>query len=332
MNSNSSPNASLPDSAESAADYYPEIEPYRTGMLNVSGGHSLYFEESGNPKGKPIVVLHGGPGGGTQPSYRRLFDPQLYRIIMFDQRGCGRSLPFASLKFNTTWHLVRDIEALRKHCGVEQWAVFGGSWGSTLSLAYAETHPERVTQLILRGIFLGRKSELDWLYQFGASAIFPDYWQQYLEQIPRDERKDMVKAYYKRLTSRNLKVRTAAAQAWSIWEGCSSKLHIDKSLIARNGDAKFATAFARIECHYFVNGCFLKSDSQLLDNVDRIRHIPTTIVQGRYDMVCPITSAYHLHQAFPEAEFVVVPDAGHSMSEPGIRSALIKACNKYAQS
>jgi proline iminopeptidase len=313
-------------------DYYPEIEPFCTGMLAVGGGHTIYFEESGNPKGKPIVLLHGGPGGGTQPSYRRLFNPDLYRIIMFDQRGCGKSLPFASLKDNTTWHLVSDIEALREHFGLESWTVFGGSWGSTLALAYAETHPQRVSELILRGIFLGRKSELDWLYQFGASAIFPDYWQQYLDQIPARERGNMVKAYYKRLTSKDIAVRTAAAQAWSMWEGCSSKLHIDHELIARNGDPTFATAFARIECHYFVNGCFMRNDNQLLEDIGRIKHIPTTIVQGRYDMVCPITTAYELHRAFPEADFVVVADAGHSMSEPGIRKALIAASDKYAQS
>ena len=197
------------------------------------------------------------------------------------------------------------------------------------AITYAETHPERVSELVLRGIFLGRKKELDWLYQFGASEIFPDYWQQYLEQIPLKERRNMVKAYYKRLTSKDIAVRTAAAQAWSKWEGCSSKLHIDHDLIARNGDETFATAFARIECHYFINGCFLRSDSQLLDDIGRIRHIPTTIVQGRYDMVCPITTAYELHQAFPEAKFVVVGDAGHSMSEPGIRGALIAACDEF---
>lgn len=312
-----------------ASDYYPEIEPFCTGMLAVSGGHKIYFEESGNPAGKPVVLLHGGPGGGTQPSYRRLFNPDVYRIIMFDQRGCGKSLPFASLENNTTWDLVSDIEALRQHFGIDRWTVFGGSWGSTLAITYAETHPERVSELVLRGIFLGRKKELDWLYQFGASEIFPDYWQQYLEQIPVKERRNMVKAYYKRLTSKDIAVRTAAAQAWSKWEGCSSKLHIDHDLIARNGDETFATAFARIECHYFINGCFLRSDSQLLDDIGRIRHIPTTIVQGRYDMVCPITTAYELHQAFPEAKFVVVGDAGHSMSEPGIRSALIAACDEF---
>ncbi len=266
-------------------NYYPEIEPFCTGLLAVSGGHKIYFEESGNPVGKPVVLLHGGPGGGTQPNYRRLFDPAVYRIIMFDQRGCGKSVPFASLENNTTWDLVSDIEALRQHFGIDRWTVFGGSWGSTLAITYAETHPERVSELVLRGIFLGRKKELDWLYQFGASEIFPDYWQEYLEQIPVKERRNMVKAYYKRLTSKDIDVRTAAAQAWSKWEGCSSKLHIDHELIARNGDETFATAFARIECHYFINRCFLRSDSQLLDDIGRIRHIPTTIVQGRYDMV-----------------------------------------------
>ncbi|MBS1994588.1 MAG: prolyl aminopeptidase [Cyanobacteria bacterium SZAS LIN-3] len=311
-------------------DYYPEIEPFCTGFLDVTDGHKIYFEESGNPNGKPVVFLHGGPGGGTSPSYRRFFNPDVYRIIIFDQRGCGKSTPFASLENNTTWDLVADIEALREHFGIEKWMVFGGSWGSTLSLAYAEAHPERVTELVLRGIFLGRKLELDWFYQQGASFVFPEYWQDYYNHIPARERGNMMQAYYKRLTSKDPAVRLAAAKVWSVWEGCASKLHIDKDLMARNSGEEFATAFARIECHYFVNGCFFRSDSQLLDDVSRIRHIPCTIVQGRYDMVCPATSAHDLHQAFPEAELVIVPDAGHSMSEPGIKAALLEACDKYA--
>jgi proline iminopeptidase len=311
-------------------DYYPEIEPFCTGMLAVSGGHQIYFEESGNANGKPVVFLHGGPGGGTSPTYRRFFNPDVYRIILFDQRGCGKSKPFASLENNTTWDLVSDIEALRKHFGIEKWMVFGGSWGSTLAIAYAETHPEHVTELVLRGIFLGRRHELDWFYQDGASFIFPEYWKPYYEHIPQRERGNMIKAYYKRLTSSDPAVRLAAAKVWSIWEGCASKLHIDKDLIARNSDDSFATAFARIECHYFINRCFLESDDQLLRNVERIRHIPATIVQGRYDMVCPATTAHDLHDAWPEAEFHVIADAGHSMSEPGIKRALLAACDKYA--
>ncbi|MBU6454423.1 MAG: prolyl aminopeptidase [Cyanobacteria bacterium REEB67] len=311
-------------------DYYPPIEPYRTGMLAVGQGHKIYFEESGNPKGKPVVFLHGGPGGGTAPFYRQFFNPDVYRIVIFDQRACGKSTPFASLKNNTTWDLVADIEALREHCGIDKWMVFGGSWGSTLSLAYAEAHPDRVTELVLRGIFLGRKHELDWFYQQGASFVFPEYWQDFYNHIPAAERGHMMQAYHKRLTSKNAAVRLAAAKVWSVWEGCASKLHIDKDLMARNSGEEFATAFARIECHYFVNKCFFRSDSQLLDDVKSIRHIPCTIVQGRYDMVCPATSAYDLKAAFPEAELIIVADAGHSMGEPGIKRALLDACDKYA--
>jgi proline iminopeptidase len=281
-------------------DYYPPIEPYRTGMLDVGQGHKIYFEESGNPKGKPVVFLHGGPGGGTAPFYRQFFNPDLYRIVIFDQRACGKSTPFASLKNNTTWDLVADIEALR------------------------------VTELVLRGIFLGRKHELDWFYQQGASFVFPEYWQDFYNHIPAAERGNMMQAYHKRLTSKSAAVRLAAAKVWSVWEGCASKLHIDKDLMARNSGEEFATAFARIECHYFVNKCFFRSDSQLLDDVKRIRHIPCTIVQGRYDMVCPATSAYDLKAAFPEADLIIVADAGHSMGEPGIKRALLDACDKYA--
>jgi len=316
--------------ARPAGDYYPEIEPFCTGFLEVTDGHKIYFEESGNPKGKPVVFLHGGPGGGTSPAYRRFFNPDVYRIIIFDQRGCGKSTPFASLTHNTTWDLVADIEALREHFGIEKWMVFGGSWGSTLSLAYAETHPDRVTELVLRGIFLGRKLELDWFYQQGASFVFPEYWEPYFSHIPAKERGSMMQAYYKRLTHKDPAVRLAAAKVWSVWEGCASKLHIDKDLMARNSGDDFATAFARIECHYFVNGCFFRSDNQLLEDVSRIRHIPCTIVQGRYDMVCPATSAHDLKKAFPEAELIIVPDAGHSMSEPGIKAALLDVCDNYA--
>jgi len=310
-------------------DYYPPIEPFLTGFLDVSNGHKIFFEVSGNPQGKPVVFLHGGPGGGTSPVYRQFFNPAIYRIIIFDQRGCGRSLPFASLEHNTTWDLVADIEALREHFSIDKWMVFGGSWGSTLALAYAEAHPHRVSELVLRGIFMGRKHELDWFYQKGASFVFPEYWRAYFEHIPPLERDDMVKAYYRRLTSPDAAIRLAAAKVWSVWEGCASKLHIDQVMIDRNAGDEFATAFARIECHYFVNGCFFRNDSQLLDDVGMIRNIPCTIVQGRYDMVCPATSAFDLHFAFPEAEFIVIPDAGHSMSEPGIKRALLDAVDKY---
>jgi proline iminopeptidase len=309
---------------------YPPVEAFCTGHLKVSDQHEIYFEESGNPEGKPVVFVHGGPGGGTSPHYRQFFDPAKYRIIMFDQRGCGKSRPHASLEENTTWDLVEDMEKLRKHFGIEKWLVFGGSWGSTLALSYAQTHPEHVSELVLRGIFLVRKKEIDWFYQEGASNIYPDAWEPYFDHIPADERHDMVGAYYKRLTSEDPEVRLAAARAWSIWEGSTSKLFPDTKLLTRFGEAGFAEAFARIECHYFINRGFMRNDSQLLDDVHKIRHIPTVIVQGRYDVVCPMTSAWDLHRAFPEAEFHVIADAGHSAHEPGITAALVAATDKFA--
>ncbi len=308
--------------------YYP-LEPFNRGMLQVSELHNIYFEECGNPNGKPVVFLHGGPGGGLQTIYRQFFDPNRWRIILFDQRGCGRSEPYAELRENTTWHLVNDIETLRQALKIEAWTVFGGSWGSTLSLAYAQAHPERCQGLILRGIFMLRKKEIAWFYQEGASYIFPDAWESYLQPIPTAERGDLVAAYYKRLTSHDPKIRTEAARAWSVWEGSTSKLIPNADLIAETGEDDFAVAFARIECHYFINGGFFESDDQLLRNVDRIRHIPTVIVQGRYDVVCPATSAWELHRAWPESELIIVPDAGHSMTEPGIRSALIEATDRF---
>lgn len=310
-------------------ELYPLIAPYHEGQLQVSELHTLHFEESGNPQGKPIVLLHGGPGGGCPPYYRQYFHPQKWRLIMFDQRGCGQSQPHAELRENTTWDLVSDIERLREHLGIKKWCVFGGSWGSTLSLAYSQTHPERCLGLILRGIFLLRQKELRWFYQEGASYIFPDAWEEYLKPIPVDERDDLLTAYYRRLTSPDLKVRQAAARAWSIWEASTSRLFTDTQLMQTFGEDKFAEAFARIECHYFINKGFLKDDNQLLLNVDQIRHIPGVIVQGRYDVVCPMVSAWELHKAWPEAEFIVVPDAGHSMSEVGIRSALIEATDRF---
>lgn len=311
-------------------DLYPPIEPYRTGYLQVSQLHRIYFEESGNPNGKPVVFLHGGPGGGSQPVYRQYFDPTKWRIILFDQRGCGRSTPHAELRENTTWHLVADIETLRQHLDIDKWTVFGGSWGSTLSLAYAQTHPGRTQALILRGIFMLRQKELQWFYQEGTSYIFPEAWQAYLQPIPQAERGDLIAAYYKRLTHSDPQIRTQAARAWSIWEGSTSKLFPDPNAANHFGDARFAEAFARIECHYFVNQGFFESEDQLLKNIDRIRHIPGVIVQGRYDVVCPMVTAWELHQAWPEAESIVVADAGHSISEPGIRSALIEATDRFA--
>lgn len=310
--------------------FYPEIEPYRTGTLEVDGGHALYFEESGNPRGKPVVFLHGGPGGGTEPKHRRFFDPSAYRVVLFDQRGCGKSTPHASLEGNTTWDLVRDIEALRAHLGVEAWQVFGGSWGSTLALAYAETHPSRVTELVLRGIFLLRKSEIDWFYQSGANAIFPDAWEAYRDHIPEAERGDFVRAYHARLTSKDDAVRREAARIWSVWEGRTSCLVPNVELIERTAGDDFSLAFARIECHYFVNGGWLDGERDLLANVSKIRHIPAVIAQGRYDVVCPATSAWDLHRAWPEADLRIVPDAGHSAAEPGIVHELVSATDRFA--
>jgi proline iminopeptidase len=311
-------------------ELYPAIAPYHTGTLPVSPLHTLYFEQAGNPNGKPVIFLHGGPGGGIDPIYRQYFDPQKWRIVLLDQRGCGQSTPHAELEENTTWDLVSDIEKLRAHLGIEQWVVFGGSWGSTLSLAYSQTHPESCKGLILRGIFMLRQKELQWFYQEGTSYIFPEAWENYLKPIPVEERHDLIAAYYRRLTSPDQSVRSEAAMAWSIWEASTSKLLLDPGLQQKFGESQFADAFARIECHYFVNKGFLETEDQLVRDCDRIRHIPTIIVQGRYDVVCPMISAWELHQAFPEAEFQVIPDAGHSMTEPGIRSALIEASDRFA--
>ena len=311
---------------------YDPIEPFDTGRLKVSPVHELYYEQCGNPQGKPVVFLHGGPGGGISSDYRRYFDPAVYRVVLFDQRGSGKSTPSASLEENTTWHLVEDIERLREHLNIRTWQVFGGSWGSTLALAYAETHPDRVAQLVLRGIFLCRPKEIKWFYQEGASAIFPDVWEEYLKVIPENERADMVSAYHRRLTSDDYSVRLEAARAWSIWEGSTSKLFFDPSMIEKFADAEFALAFARIECHYFMNNAFFSSDNYLIENVGRIRHIPGVIVQGRYDVVCPIMSAWDLHRAWPEAELKIIPDAGHSISEPGIVAALVGATDRFGRS
>jgi proline iminopeptidase len=308
---------------------YPEIEAYRTGRLKVSNLHEIYWEESGNPRGKPVVFVHGGPGGGTEPKQRRFFDPTAYRIVLFDQRGSGKSTPYASLVDNTTQHLVADMEQLRAHLDIERWQVFGGSWGSTLALAYAEAHPTRVTELVLRGIFLLRKIEIDWFYQRGCDAIFPDAWEDYLAPIPVEERGNMLQAYHERLTSDDPAVRVEAAKAWSIWEGRTSCLHSNPALIARTADGEFALAFARIECHYFVNNGFFEKDTQLLDEIGKIRHIPTVIVQGRYDVVCPMESAWALHRAFPEADLRIAPDAGHSAFEPGNVHELITATDRF---
>ena len=311
------------------ATLYPEIEPFDSGMLKVSDIHDIFYERVGNPEGLPVVFLHGGPGGGLLPLYRQFFDPKAYHVVLFDQRGSGRSTPHAELRENTTWDLINDMEALREKFGIDKWYVFGGSWGSTLSLAYAETHPDRCLGLALRGIFLTRKKELDWFYQRGTSEIFPDFWERYRDEIPEDERGDFVKAYYKRLTSDDEEVRLSAARAWSVWEGSTSKLYPDQDLMNHWEGAHEALSLARIECHYFINNSFLPSEDFLLENVHKIRHIPTVIVQGRYDVVCPMTSAWDLHRAFPEAELIVVPDSGHSVSEKGITSALVGAMDRF---
>jgi proline iminopeptidase len=310
-------------------DLYPHIEPYRHGYLRVSDIHEIYYEECGNPAGKPAVFLHGGPGAGADKRARRFFDPHHYRIIVFDQRGCGRSRPHASLIENTTWHLVADIERLRKHLCIDRWLVFGGSWGSTLALAYAQAHADRVTEIVLRGIFMLRYAEIRWFYQSGASALFPDHWEPYRDAIPAGERDDLVNAYYKRLTGADPRAALAAARAWSIWEASTSYLHVSEDSIKNWGEEQFALAVARIECHYFVNRGFLRTESQLIDDIVRIRHIPATIVQGRYDVVCPATSAWDLHRAWPEADFRMVADAGHSAFEAGNTHELIEATDRY---
>ena len=308
---------------------YPEIEPFDSGMLRVSDLHTLYYEQCGNPHGKPTVFLHGGPGAGCNGKCRRFFDPKVYRIVLFDQRGCGRSTPHAELRENTTWDLVADIERLRECLRIERWQVFGGSWGSTLALAYAQTHPQRVTELVLRGIFMLRRWELEWFYQKGCDALYPDAWETYLKAIPAVEHGDLMSAYYRRLTSSDPIERVEAARAWSVWEGATSYLWQDEGHIQSSGEDEFALAFARIECHYFVHGGFFEHDDQLLRNVDRIRHIPTTIVQGRYDVVCPMRSAWDLHRAWPEADLRIVQDAGHSAFEPGITHELLEATDRF---
>ncbi|WP_225408986.1 prolyl aminopeptidase [Stigmatella hybrida] len=316
-------------SSTTPAALYPPLEPYATGRLRVSPVHELYYEESGNPHGKPVVFVHGGPGSGTDGRQRRFFDPKAYRIVLFDQRGCGKSTPHANLEDNTTWHLVEDMERLRRHLNIERWMVFGGSWGSTLSLAYAQKHPEAVTELVLRGIFLLRKLEIDWFYQQGANILFPDAWEDYLAPIPPEERGDLLQAYHRRLMSGDAHVRQEAARAWSIWEARTSHLLPNAALVDRYGEDLFSLAFARIESHYFVHRGFFRSDTQLLDDVPRIRHIPGVIVQGRYDIPCPMQSAWALHKAWPEAQLRIIDDGGHSANEPGIAAALVEATDRF---
>lgn len=308
---------------------YPPLAPFDHGFLEVGGEHTVYYEQCGNPDGKAAVFVHGGPGGGGDVGARRFFDPSGYRIIVFDQRGAGRSRPEASLTDNTTWHLVADMELLREKLGISRWLVFGGSWGSTLSLAYAQRHPAAVSELVLRGIFLLRKKEVDWFYQSGASEIYPDQWEHFLAPIPSEERRDLLSAYHRRLTSDDRETRLAAARAWSIWEGATSFLVPDPERTKQFGTAEFALALARIETHYFMNKGFFAGEDELLDGVDRIRHIPAVIVQGRYDVVCPMTTAWELASRWSEADVRIVGDAGHSAYEPGITHELVSATDAF---
>ena len=306
---------------------FPPIDPFDSGRLALDGGHMMYWEQSGNPKGVPVVFLHGGPGAGATPVHRRFFDPVHYRIVIFDQRGAGRSEPQGLLEDNTTQHLIADVDTLREHLGIDQWIVFGGSWGSTLALAYGEAHPERCLGFVLRGIFLGHQRELDW-FLYGMRTVFPEIWDRLVDQLDEPERDDILVSYFNRLMNSDKSVHVPAARAWSAYEGaCSTLLPSPETVAAFSGDS-LAYALARIECHYFIHDLFMEED-QLLKNIDKIRHLPGVIVQGRYDMVCPITTADSLHRAWPEAEYVVIPDAGHSAMEPGIRAALIRAMERF---
>lgn len=309
--------------------FYPEIEPYESGHLDVGDGHVIYCEKVGTPGAKPAVFLHGGPGGGCTPTFRRFFNPEAYDVLLFDQRGCGRSTPHAGLEANTTWHLVADIERLRELMGVEKWQVFGGSWGSTLALAYAETHPERVSELVVRGIYTLTKGELDWYYQFGVSEMFPDKWERFVAPIPPDERGQMMQAYHKILTGPDKAAQIAAAKAWSLWEGETITLLPNPDYSAGFGEDHYALAFARIENHFFVHGGWME-EGQLLRDAHKIADIPGVIIHGRYDMPCPMRYAWALHKAWPKAEFCLVEGAGHASNEPGILDRLIYATDKFA--
>ncbi len=311
--------------------FFPDIQPFDRGRLKVSSLHEIYYEQCGNPAGKPVVVLHGGPGGGISPMLRQMHDPNRYRIILMDQRGCGNSTPNAELRDNTTWDLVADIDTLREKLGIAKWQVVGGSWGSTLALAYAQRHRENVTELILRGIFTLRKKEVDWFYQFGASEIFPDAWASFIAPIPEDERHDLVAAYHRRLTGNNEQEQRLCAKAWSRWEGATLSLYPDEQRVARFGSDGFALAFARIECHYFINKGFFEVDGQLLRDMHLLHDIPGVIIQGRYDVVTPAVSAHDLSRAWPQAKFEIIPDAGHTATEPGIQDALVRATQSFAK-
>lgn len=321
----------LPPPAGARRELYPEIEPYAFGWMETGDGHEVYFEESGRKDGLPVIVLHGGPGGAVNPQMRRYFDPDRYRIVMFDQRGCGKSRPNASLDNNTTWDLIGDIEALRERLNIDRWVVFGGSWGSTLSLAYAITHPGRVLSLILRGIFLLTPHELHWFYQEGASNLFPDAWERFVKPIPEAERGDLMGAYARRLLGDDKAARTEAAVAWASWEGETVSVEGPDSRPDRFSQPEFAVAFARIENWYFTNRGFFPEDDWIIRNVDKIRHIPAWIAQGRFDVVTPMSGAWRLHRAWPEARLEVVGDAGHASTEPGIIDSLVRATDWAAE-
>jgi len=314
---------------KNAADYlYPQIEPFDSRMLDVGDGHQVYMEQSGNPEGKPVIVFHGGPGGGCSPAMRRYFEPQHYRIILFDQRGCGRSRPHASVDANSTWHLIRDIELIRETLSIDKWIVFGGSWGATLGLIYAETHPQAVEQLILRGVFLGTEAELQWFYGGGVGRFWPELWDRFQGIIPEAEHGDLIEAYNKRLFSGDAAQETIFAKAWARWENALASIRANGD----GGDAggHYARAFSRLENHYFINRVFLERDGQILDDVDRIAHIPGVIVQGRYDMICPPQAAYALAKKWKKSDLRMVPVAGHALSEPGISRELVRAMDQIA--
>lgn len=317
----------VPHQKSASAYLYQPIDPFDQQMLDVGDGHRVYVEQCGAPDGIPVVVLHGGPGGGCSPAMRRYFDPNIYRIILFDQRGCGRSRPHASVADNTTWHLVDDIELIRKTLGIDRWMVFGGSWGATLALIYAQAHPEQVAGLVLRGVFLMTREELDWFYGGGAARFWPDLWQRFIDVIPEEEHGDLIAAYHKRLFSGDLTVETRCARAWATWENALAAMGSDG--VTGESPADYARAFARLENHYFVNDGFLGPDQQILDNMDRIKDIPGVIVQGRYDMICPPVSAYRLAALWPKAKLHLIGRAGHALSEPGISAELVRVMDRY---
>lgn len=318
-----------PDQKRAVQYLYPPIDPFDQRMLEVGQGHQVYMEQCGNPAGIPVVVLHGGPGGGCSPAMRRYFDPAVYRVILFDQRGCGRSRPHASVKDNTTWHLVDDIETIRTALGIDKWLVFGGSWGATLSLIYAQAHPDRVSHLILRGVFLMTQPELDWFYGGGAGHFWPETWARFVAPIPQDERGDLIAAYHKRLFSGNLNEETKYGRAWLAWENALASIHSNGS--SGEGPGEYARAFARLENHYFQNAGFLRFDGQILAEMDRIAHIPGVIVQGRYDMICPPSSAWKLSNLWPGSELKIIRNAGHALSEPGISAELVRVMDRIAE-